>query len=81
MTRTRDLLITKDSQALQTAMDGHLWPFLLTICILFDTPCLTDFIGTFLCMGQGVGLKTLKGALILGTSSCYDIGNSSVAGK
>ena len=81
VTRTRDLLITKGSQALQTAMDGHLWPFLLTICILFDTPCLTDFIGTFLCMGQGVGLKTLKGALILGTSSCYDIGNSSVAGK
>ena len=81
VTRTRDLLITKGTKPLQMMLNRHLWPFSLTVCLLFGTPCPTDSIGRFLRMGQGVGLKTLKGALILGTSSCYDIDNSSVAGK
>ena len=57
VTRTRDLLITKGTKPLQMVLNGHLWPFSLTTCILFDTPCPTDSVGRFPRMGQGVGQR------------------------
>ena len=58
VTRTRDLLITKGTKALQLALNGYFQPFSLAICILFDTPCPTGSIGGFPRMGQNVGQRS-----------------------
>ena len=57
VTRTRDLLITKGTKALQLALNGYFQPFSLAICILFDTPCPTDSVRIFPRMGQDVGQR------------------------
>ena len=57
VTRTRDLLITKGTKALQLALNGYFQPFSLAICILFDTPCPTDSVRIFPRMGPDVGQR------------------------